>query len=76
MTDPNLCTPTSPAGAATPRMGPVLTAPGSSLARPPLVGFAPGPHPDVLAAVSPEAAALADAEMLQRYPGLNPRPSP
>jgi hypothetical protein len=57
-------------------MGPVLTAPGSSLARPPLVGFAPGPHPDVLAAVSPEAAALADAEMLQRYPGLNPRPSP
>jgi hypothetical protein len=42
----------------------------------PLVLQPPGPHPDVLARVSPEAAALADAEMRQRYPLMGTRPSP
>jgi len=44
--------------------------------RTPLVANPVGPHPNALARVSPEAAALADAEMRQRFPGQNPRASP
>ncbi len=76
MTEPLPPRPLFPTGASLAPAGPYLSAPGTGLTRPPLVGFAPGPHPDALASLSPEAAALADAEMSQRYPGLSPRTSP
>lgn len=56
--------------------GPYISAAGPAPARMPLVLQPPGPHPDVLARVSPEAASLADAEMRQRYPLMSTRPSP
>ncbi len=56
--------------------GPYMSAPGTPPPRTPLVLQPPGPHPDVLARVSPEAAALADAEMRQKYPLMGTRPSP
>ncbi len=76
MTQPVQPRPLFPTGASLAPPGPYLSAPGAGLTRPPLVGLAPGPHPDVLAKLSPEAAALADAEMRQRYPGPRVRPSP
>ncbi len=65
------------AGRPVASQGPFLSAPGSTPARTPLVLQPPGPHPAALARLSPEAAALADAEMQQKYPGSLPlRPSP